>query len=70
VRDSPAEKDEAIRLAEKAEKDSREQRKTAEREQRLRMRSEMVGDSRETHTCFGKWFTEKFSVNHFPYFHC
>jgi hypothetical protein len=33
-------------------------------------RSEMVEDSRETHACFGKWFTEKIFVNRFPYFTC
>jgi hypothetical protein len=43
------------------------QRKKAERAE---TENEEVGDSKETHTCFGKWFTEKFSVNHFPYFRC
>jgi hypothetical protein len=36
-----------------------------EREQRLSRESRL---EREKHACFGKWFTEKFSVNHFPYF--
>jgi hypothetical protein len=35
------------------------------REQRLSRESRL---EREKHACFGKWFTEKFSANHFPYF--
>ena len=41
------------------EKRAQWERERAETESRLK---------RETHACFGKWFTEKFSVNHFPYF--
>ena len=45
----------------------------SEKESRLRERERAetewgVKGSRETHACFGKWFTEKFSVNRFPYF--
>ena len=47
--------------------DSERERERAETENE---RSEMVEDSRETHACFGKWFTKKFSVNRFPYFSC
>ena len=44
--------------------DSEEKRAQGERE-RAETESRL---ERETHACFGKWFTEKFSVNHFPYF--
>ena len=50
-------------------RDGREQRmrreQRAESEQRADVRSEM---GRELLTCFGKWFTEIFSVKHFPFF--
>ena len=40
-------------------------RQRAESEKRANARSEM---GRELLACFGKWFTEIFSVKHFPFF--